>query len=43
MLYHVITEGDDISYIPTPLGKAVLVITIIALLAVALAFARKKA
>ncbi len=42
MLYNVITDGDDISYIPTTLGKAVLVIVIIALLAIAVAFARKK-
>ena len=43
MLYNVIADGDDISYIPTTLGKAVLVIAFVALLAAAVAFARKKA
>lgn len=43
MLYNVIRDGDDISYIPTPLGKAALVAVFVALLAVALYLARKKA
>jgi len=42
MLYTVITEGDNISYVPTTLGKILLALLIIALLALAVFFARKK-
>ncbi|HBA49616.1 MAG TPA: energy-coupled thiamine transporter ThiT [Lachnospiraceae bacterium] len=42
MLYNVITDGDDISYLPTPLGTALLIVLFLALLAAAVAFAGKK-
>ena len=42
MLYQVITDGDDISYIPTALGYALLILLFAACLAAALFFARKK-
>ena len=43
MLYQVIQDGDDVSYIPTTLGKTLLVVLFAALLAAAVFFARKKA
>lgn len=43
MLYTVNGSGDDISYTPTTLGTVLLVILFLALLAAAVAFAKKKA
>ncbi len=43
MLYQVIQDGDAVSYIPTTLGKTLLVVLFAALLAAAVFFARKKA
>ncbi len=43
MLYHVIQDGDAVSYIPTTLGKALLIVIFAALLAAAAFFARKRA
>lgn len=42
MLYNVIIDGEDISYIPTTLGKIVLILFFLALLAAAVFFAGKK-
>lgn len=42
MLYNVISNGEDVSYIPTPMGYALLAVLFIALLAAALFFAAKK-
>ena len=43
MLYNVVGNGDDISYIPTPLGKGLLVVLFLALLTAAVVFAGRKA
>ena len=43
MLYNVIRDGDEISYVPTTLGNILLVLVFIAFLATAAFFARKKA
>lgn len=43
MLYTVIADGDEISYVPTTLGYVLLVLIIMALLAAAAFFAGKKA
>lgn len=43
MLYNVIANEDGISYVPTALGYALLIILFAALLAAAVGFARKKA
>ena len=42
MLYNVITDGENVSYLPTPLGTALLIVLFLALLAAAVAFAGKK-
>lgn len=42
MLYNVITDGESVSYIPTTLGKALLIAVFLVLLAVAVFFARRK-
>jgi thiamine transporter len=42
MLYQVIFDGDEISYVPTALGNALLILIFIALLAAAVFFARKR-
>lgn len=42
MLYQVITDGESVSYVPTTLGKVLLVAIFLILLAVAVFFARKK-
>lgn len=42
MLYQVIQDGDELSYIPTALGYALLILLFAACLAAALFFARKK-
>lgn len=41
MLYNVVIDGDNISYVPTALGNGVLIALFAALLAAALFFARK--
>ncbi len=43
MLYNVVGNGDDISYIPTPLGKGLLGVLFLALLTAAVVFAGRKA
>lgn len=42
MFYNVITNGDDVSYLPTPLGTALLIVLFLALLAAAVAFAGRR-
>lgn len=42
MLYNVIRDGEDISYLPTTLGKIVLILFFLALLGAAVFFAQKK-
>lgn len=42
MLYHVITDGESVSYIPTTLGKILLAAIFLILLAAAVFFARRK-
>lgn len=42
MLYNVIVNGDDVNYVPTPLGYALLAVLLMAFLAAALFFAAKK-
>ena len=42
MLYNVITDGENVSYLPTPLGTALLIVLFLALLAAAVTFAGKK-
>lgn len=42
MLYHVIMDGDSVSYVPTALGKALLAAVFMALLVAAVFFARRK-
>lgn len=42
MLYDVITDGEYVSYLPTPLGTALLIVLFLALLAAAVFFAGKK-
>lgn len=42
MLYNVITDGDYVSYLPTPLGTALLIVLFLALLAAAVIFAGKR-
>lgn len=43
MLYNVVGNGDDISYIPTALGKGLLVVLFLVLLTAAVVFAGRKA
>lgn len=42
MLYNVITDGEYVSYVPTPLGTALLIVLFLALLAAAVAFAGRR-
>ncbi len=42
MLYNVVTDGEYVSYLPTPLGTALLIVLFLALLAAAVFFAGKK-
>ncbi len=43
MLYHVITDGEDVIYVPTTLGNILLVLVFLAFLGTAVFFAGKKA